>query len=75
MAELILAQIAPDPIEILSALGKIGRWLQAIGIVVLAWLAFHVVSFFLNRKKLRKIETLEESLKRIENKIDKISKN
>ncbi len=62
-----------DPVQILDSLGAIGKWLQAIGIVIVIWIVFHISSFFVNRKKLKKIEIIEESLKRIEEKIDRAS--
>ena len=36
---------------IIVTLGKIGLWIQALGIVVVLWIIFQLFNFFINRVK------------------------
>jgi len=67
------------PADILSTtlleIGKIGLWLQAIGILAAIWFASIIITLILNRKKRKALYTIKDDLKRIETKIDKISEN
>ena len=58
--------------DALLTLGQIGLWLKAIGIAVIVWLIFHIVSVIFNTRRIREIKTIKEDMKRIEDKIDKI---
>jgi biopolymer transport protein ExbB/TolQ len=60
--------------EILERLGSLGSWLQAIGAVVVLWLAFEIVSLIINRRKMRQIIDLKNDLKRLEKKVDKLTR-
>ena len=55
-------------------LGKIGKWLQAIGIIVIIWLIVQIINFILHRKKLKSLNKIQEDLARLEKKVDKIKK-
>ena len=61
-------------IEILNRLGSIGKWLQAIGIIVILWVVFQIVQFVYNRRRVKRLDRIEEKLKSIEKKLDKIVK-
>jgi hypothetical protein len=60
--------------EIILALGNIGLWLQAIGILVVLIIISTIIDFVLNRKKLKKLNIIERKINSIENKIDRILK-
>ena len=59
---------------IITEVGQIGLWLQAIGIVVILMIMFNIISFFYNRKRLKEIAIIKKNMNRIEGKIDKIIK-
>jgi len=61
--------------DILLALGQIGLWLKAIGIVIIIWLIFHVVSVLFNTKRMKEVKNIKGNITRIEEKIDKILSN
>ncbi len=73
MAELsdisLLTDTAGNAVELV---GKIGLWLQAIGLIIIIWTVLHIVNWFLNRKRLKEIYTIKEDISRIEGKIDKL---
>lgn len=57
--------------NILVELGKLGNWLQAIGVLVIIWIFMQLTSFILNRKRLKALKRVNERLDIIEGKIDK----
>ena len=60
--------------EILIELGRVGLWLQAIGAIVVAWIAFQVISFIFERKKKKTLEKINVRLDKIEKKLDRVLK-
>ncbi|MBX4196392.1 hypothetical protein KW805_02275 [Candidatus Pacearchaeota archaeon] len=67
MAEDILTTLISD-------VGRVGLWLQALGIAIVAAFIFDVIAFFYNRKRMQEVYRIKEDMKRIESKIDKIMK-
>ncbi len=66
-------QLSPDiAAEITAKLGEIGLWLQAVGLLVILWLAWYIVMIVLNRKRLKAIYQIEKNMKRIEKKLDAV---
>lgn len=59
---------------VITEIGQIGLWLQAIGIVFILVIIFNVISFFYNRKRIKEIDVIKEDMRRIEGKIDTIVK-
>lgn len=55
-------------------LGSIGKWLQALGLVVILWIIVHTINWWMNRKKMKTIESMKGDLERIEKKIDDLGK-
>ena len=66
-----LINVAP---EIVLELGKIGKWIQAVGLIVVAWIIFQIINYYLNRKRMKMLEEFRKDIKRIEKKIDKLGK-
>jgi len=60
------------PIGILTNLGEIGLWLQAVGIIVVLWIIFQLIVLYFNTKRMREVGKIREDMKRIERKIDRI---
>ncbi|MFH1425260.1 MAG: hypothetical protein ABIG28_00830 [archaeon] len=60
--------------DLATALGSIGLWLKAVGIIAIVWVVAHIANWIFNRKKLKTLYALKEDLSRIEKKIDKLSK-
>ena len=57
--------------EVITEIGKLGNWIQGIGLVIVLWIIFQAISLIVNRKKRRALYRIEKDLKRIESKIDK----
>jgi biopolymer transport protein ExbB/TolQ len=58
--------------SLVSEVGKIGLWLQALGLVVILWVIFQIIALVMNRKRMREVYRIKEDMKRIESKIDNI---
>lgn len=58
----------------LTNIGKIGLWMRAVGIVVIIWVVFQVISTIFNMRRMNEIKVIKEDMERIEGKIDKILK-
>jgi len=60
--------------ELIIELGKLGKWLQALGIIILLWLIFQIVSLIIRIKKNKKLKDIQHRLSNLERKIDKVLK-
>jgi biopolymer transport protein ExbB/TolQ len=60
--------------EVVYELGRIGTWLQALGVVVLLWLIFTIVNLIINIKRKKTLKAIREDLERLEKKLDRLSK-
>ena len=60
--------------NIVSEVGQVGLWLQAIGVIVVLWLIFNIVSFVINRRNHNTIKDLKKDVERLERKIDNLAK-
>jgi len=61
-------------VEVVEALGSIGKWLQAIGLVVIIWIAVQLINWIYNRRRLKRLDKLIDRLDKIEKKINKLMK-
>jgi hypothetical protein len=73
-----LFEIAGDSTEVFSelilSLGKIGLWLQAIGALVVITIIAIIINFVLNKKRLIRLNHIENKIDSIEDKLEKILK-
>ncbi len=60
--------------EIVLALGQVGLWIQAVGILVIIWLVVQFITMYFNRRRRLLLEEINQRLKRVESKLNKISK-
>lgn len=62
--------------QVILKLGSIGLWLQTIGLIFVLWLTFQIINWIINRKRIKRLDSLVEKLDNIEKKLDKaIKKN
>jgi hypothetical protein len=70
--------VAGDLVDISNNLiievGRIGLWLKGLGIVVILWILFNLVNLVINKRREQKMEKYDLAIKRIEKKIDRITK-
>ncbi|MBM3232410.1 hypothetical protein FJZ21_03495 [Candidatus Pacearchaeota archaeon] len=60
--------------EIVLALGEVGLWIQAVGLLVVAWIIVQSITMYFNRKRRLLLEEINKRLIRVENKLNKISR-
>jgi len=67
--------------DLVAEIGRIGHWLQALGLLIVLWLAFQIIALIVNRKNRRRIkralarfDEVDARLKRIEKKVDGLGK-
>ncbi len=60
--------------DVIIQLGSIGLWIQAVGLVVVLWIIIETITLYFNRKRRLLLMAIDERLKRVEAKIDKIKK-
>ncbi len=62
---------------LLSVIGEMGQvmlWLQAVGVILIAWLAIQVFILIKDKKKRKTLYQIQEDLEKIDKKIDKLLK-
>jgi len=71
---MVVEEVLSATPEIVLELGRIGKWVQAIGLLVILWIIFHVITMYFNRKRRKMIEEIREDVKKISRKIDKLER-
>lgn len=71
---MVIGDVIADPTGLVVELGKLGLWIQAIGLVVILWIIVQGINLFFNRKRRKAIYEIRDDLKRVEKKIDKIDR-
>jgi hypothetical protein len=67
--------VLPSALTIaIAEIGKIALWLQALGIVIILWVAFQVINLIWNHKRTKAVYDFKEDINRIETKLDRIEK-
>jgi len=62
-------EIVPD---LVVQAGKLAILLQALGVILVLWLIFNMVSLVINLRKKKILEEIQKDIKRLENKVDKL---
>lgn len=72
VGDVIISNISSEAfLETVSEVGRIGNWMQALGIVVILWLIFQVFNVVALWHKLRLLASMQENLNRLELKMEK----
>ncbi len=61
-----------EVINILTQIGSLTTWLQALGIVFIFTIIFQIIAFIVNKKKLKELENIKISLTSVEDKLNKL---
>jgi len=60
--------------DVVLEVGRIALWMQTLGILIILWIIFQIITLIVNRKKRKALYALQEDMKRIERKLDKVLK-
>lgn len=55
--------------DVILQLGRIGLWVQAVGLIVILWIIFQAITMYYNRKRRMLLEEINERLKKVEKKL------
>lgn len=69
---MVVEEVGAEVARILAELGSVLLWLQALGIVLVLWIVFQLITLYFHRKRMREIYKIKEDMKRIEGKIDRL---
>lgn len=64
--------MAIEDANIILELGKLGKWIQAVGLLVILWIVFNAINMYFNRKRRKLLERIDMDVKRLEEKVDKL---
>ena len=71
---MVVEEVLSATPEIVLELGRIGKWVQAVGLVVIIWIIIQAITLFFNRKRRKMIEEIREDVKGISRKISRLEK-
>ena len=71
---MVTGEVIADPASVIVEIGKLGNWIQAVGLLVILWIIFHAITMYFNRKRRKMIEEIREDVKGISRKISRLEK-
>ncbi len=66
--------VLETPADIILELGRLGNWIQALGLLVVLWIIIQAVTLYFNRKRRKLLESIDERLKRVESKVNNLKR-
>ena len=60
--------------DVVIALGQIGLWVQAVGLLVIIWIIIQGITMYFNRKRRLLLMEINERLKNVEKKLALLKK-
>lgn len=60
--------------ELITEVGRVGKWVEAIGLIVILWIGFEIVYLILAKRRKEELEKLRRDMGRMEKKLDKLVK-
>jgi hypothetical protein len=60
--------------DVIVEISRVTRFMEAFGLIIALWLVFQVIALIVNRKKRKALYRVEDRLKVIERKLDKVLK-
>ncbi|MDA3837292.1 MAG: hypothetical protein PF542_06760 [Nanoarchaeota archaeon] len=67
---MVVSEVIGVSTDVISEIGKIGLFLQTLGIVVLLTVIINVALLFIHRKRLKAVLKIKEEVERVEKKVD-----
>ena len=59
--------------DLILEIGRLGLWIETVGIVVVLWIVIQSITLFYNWKRRKLLENIDLRVRRIESKIDKLT--
>jgi hypothetical protein len=72
VGDVVISNISSETfLQTISEVGQIGLWLQTLGVIVVLWLIFQIISLIITWNKMKMLNKMMNDLKRLETKIDR----
>jgi L-lactate permease len=55
--------------DVVLELGRVGKWIQAVGLLVILWIVVEAITLYFNRKRRKLLESIDKRLVKIERKL------
>ena len=69
------SEVLPDLVtDVIVEMGKVGKWLQALGLIVVLWIGFQIVALIINTKNRKRIKAMRSKMEEIDKKLSRIEK-
>jgi len=69
-----VAEIIDVPLDVALELGRLGKWIQAVGLIVVIWVIIQGITLYFNRRRRKLLEKISADLERLEKKVDGLAK-
>ena len=63
------------PIEVLGGVISLGRWLEAIGVILIAWIILNIVNFWINRSRLQAVREIQKDISSINRRLGSLERS
>lgn len=72
LGDVVISNISSDAfLQTVAEVGQIGNWLQALGVIVILWIIFQIISLIITLKKMKRLNLIMTHLERLETKMDR----
>lgn len=72
---MVLNETVSAPIEILGGLISLGRWLEAIGVILIGWIILNIVNFWINRRRLQAVRIIQKDISSINKRLGSLERS
>ncbi|HVY01586.1 MAG TPA: hypothetical protein VHA12_02365 [Candidatus Nanoarchaeia archaeon] len=69
---MVVEEVANVSVGLITEIGQIALWLQAIGVMVVLWIIVQAVTIWYEAKRMKQVLEIKKDMVRIESKINKI---
>lgn len=74
IGDAVVDELINTSAQMAQGMGRLALWLQALGLLVILWIAFQLINLWLNNRKWRKLIEFEGKINNLERKIDRLLK-
>lgn len=69
---MVVEEVANVSVGLITEIGQIALWLQALGVMVILWIIFQGASLWYESRRFKQVLEIRKDMARIENKINRI---
>jgi hypothetical protein len=69
---MVVEEVANVSVGLITEIGQIALWLQALGVMVVLWILFQAATMWYEYRRMKELLQIKKDMTRIEGKINKI---